>query len=269
MTDANKSDTEIAEVIEQDLTDKITKLRADSDIMTETDNITDSVEPAAASGDNDAQENNVTAKEIDEVEKQADSENSDSAAASKAKQQPKMVAGKRVRWYIVHAYSGFEKKIANQIKERAIQNNIADQIQEVVVPTQDVLEVRRGKKVVSEKKFFPGYLLIKMALTDESWHMVRNIDKVTGFLGQGGRPQPVPQSEVDAIFQQIEAGVEAAGSGIIYVIGENVKITDGPFESFTGVIEDVDEEREKVQVSVAIFGRATPVELDYTQVEKI
>jgi transcriptional antiterminator NusG len=190
-------------------------------------------------------------------------------ATDAAKPAAKKPGGKRARWYIVHAYSGFEKKIEQAIHERAVQNDIADHFEEVVVPTQDVLEVRRGKKVTTEKKFFPGYLLVKMVLTDESWHMVKSIDKVTGFLGQGGKPQSVPQREVDAIFQQIEEGVSAAQSGVIFEVGENVKITDGPFESFTGMVEEVDEEREKVKVSVAIFGRTTPVELGYTQVEKI
>lgn len=207
--------------------------------------------------------------EQDLVEKVSDLGAEKDILAEKPAEKAKSGNGKRMRWYIVHAYSGFEKKIALQIKEKAVQNGIADQIGEVIVPTQDVLEVRRGKKVSSERKFFPGYVLVKMQLTDASWHMVKNIEKVTGFLGQGGRPQPIPQSEVDAIFQQIEEGATAATSGVIFVLGENVKVTDGPFESFTGVIEEVDEDREKVKVSVSIFGRATPVELDYTQVEKI
>ena len=190
--------------------------------------------------------------------------NSDTAEAA-----PKPASGGRARWYIVHAYSGFEQKIKQQIEEKAIQNDIADQIEEIVIPTENVLEVRRGKKVEAEKKFFPGYLLIKMQLTDAAWHMVKNTDKVTGFLGADGKPQRVPQREVDAIFKQMEEGVSAASHGIIFEIGENVKVTDGPFDSFTGVIEEVDEEREKVKVSVSIFGRATPVELDYTQVQKI
>lgn len=174
----------------------------------------------------------------------------------------------RGRWYIVHAYSGFEHKIKVQIEEKAIQNGIADQIEEIVVPTENVMEVRRGKKVEAEKKFFPGYLLIKMQLTDAAWHMVKNTDKVTGFLGADGKPQRVPQAEVDEIFKQMEEGVTAGTRGIIFEIGEQVKVTDGPFDSFTGTVEDVDEDREKVKVSVSIFGRATPVELDYTQVQK-
>ncbi len=190
--------------------------------------------------------------------------NTDAEAAPK----PKTGSG-RGRWYIVHAYSGFEQKIKQQIEEKAIQIGVADQIEEIVVPTEHVMEVRRGKKVEAEKKFFPGYLLIKMQLTDAAWHMVKNTDKVTGFLGADGKPQRVPQAEVDAIFKQMEEGVSGSSSGIIYEIGEQVKVTDGPFDSFTGTVEDVDHEREKVKVSVSIFGRATPVELDYTQVQKI
>ncbi len=181
----------------------------------------------------------------------------------------KPAAGKKMRWYIVHAYSGFEKKIALAIREKAIQQNISDKIGEVVVPSEDVIEVRRGKKVNAERKFFPGYVLVQMELTDETWHMVKNIDKVTGFLGGGGRPQPVPQSEVDAIFKHMQEGGGAPKNAVVYDVGETVKITDGPFDSFTGTIEEVDEEREKVKVSVSIFGRATPVELDFTQVQKV
>jgi transcriptional antiterminator NusG len=191
--------------------------------------------------------------------------------AAEAVEQPKAEApkkGGRARWYIVHAYSGFEQKIKQRIEEQAIQNGIADQIEEIVIPTENVLEVRRGKKVEAEKKFFPGYMLVKMQLTDEAWHLVKTTDKVTGFLGAGGKPQRIPQSEVDAIFKQMEEGVSGSASGIIYEIGETVKVTDGPFDSFTGIVEDVDEDKEKVKVSVSIFGRATPVELDYTQVQK-
>lgn len=181
----------------------------------------------------------------------------------------KPAGGARMRWYILHAYSGFEKKIALAIKEKAVQQNIADKIEEVVVPTEDVMEIRRGKKVAAERKFFPGYVLVKMELTDETWHMVKNIDKVTGFLGGNGRPQPVPQSEVDMLFKRMNDGAGAVKNTVIYEIGESVKINDGPFDSFTGIVEDVDQDREKVKVSVSIFGRATPVELDFGQVTKV
>ena len=173
------------------------------------------------------------------------------------------------RWFILHAHTGFEKKVKQQIEEKAIQHGMGELISEIVVPTEEVIEVRRGKKASAERKFFPGYVLVKMELTDATWHLVKNIEKVSGFLGGNGRPQPVPQKEVDAIFSQIKDGTGQAKHSVIYETGEQVKITDGPFDSFTGTVEEVDHEREKVKVSVSIFGRATPVELDYTQVEKV
>jgi transcription termination/antitermination protein NusG len=172
------------------------------------------------------------------------------------------------RWFILHAHTNFEKKVAQQIREKAVQQGLTELIEEVVVPSEEVMEVRRGKKATAERKLFPGYVLVKMELTDASWHMVKNIEKVTGFLGGSGRPQPVPQREIDEIFRQIQAGTGGAKHSVIYEVGDTVKITDGPFDSFTGVVEEVDHEREKVKVSVSIFGRATPVELDYTQVQK-
>ena len=175
------------------------------------------------------------------------------------------------RWYIVHAYSGFEKKVAQAIKEQAVQNNIADLIEDVVVPVEEVTEVRRGKKVAAERKFFPGYVMVKMELTDATWHMIKNTAKVTGFLGHGGKGKPVPitEKEADAIFAQVREGIDHPKSQISFEIGENVKIVDGPFESFVGLIEGVDEEKSRVKVSVSIFGRATPVDLEYGQVEKV
>ena len=175
------------------------------------------------------------------------------------------------RWYIVHAYSGFEKKVAQSIKEQAAQKGISDLIEEVVVPVEEVTEVRRGKKVQAERKFFPGYVLVKMELTDETWHMIKNTAKVTGFLGHGGKGKPVPitEKEADAIFAQVREGGAHPKSQISFEIGENVKIIDGPFESFVGLVESVDEEKSRVKVSVSIFGRATPVDLEYGQVEKV
>jgi transcriptional antiterminator NusG len=175
------------------------------------------------------------------------------------------------RWYIVHAHSGFEKKVAQTIKEQAIQKNIANLIEEVVVPTEEVVEVRRGKKTPVERKFFPGYVMVKMELTDATWHMVKNTAKVTGFLGggKGGRPVPITEKEAEAIFAQVRDGIEHPKQSINFEIGENVKIIEGPFESFVGLIEGVDEEKHRVKVSVSIFGRATPVDLEYTQVEKV
>ena len=175
------------------------------------------------------------------------------------------------RWYIVHAHSGFEKKVAQSIRETAAQNGISHLIEEVVVPVEEVVEVRRGKKVAAERKFFPGYVMIKMELNDETWHMVKNTQKVTGFLGHGGKGRPVPitEKEADAIFAQVRDGLDNPKSQISFDIGENVKITDGPFESFVGLVESVDDEKSRVKVSVSIFGRATPVDLEYSQVEKV
>ncbi|MCH2548164.1 MAG: transcription termination/antitermination protein NusG [Alphaproteobacteria bacterium] len=173
------------------------------------------------------------------------------------------------RWYIIHAHSGFEKKVAQSIQEQFAQHGLSDKLEEVVVPTEEVVEVRRGKKVAAERKFFPGYVMIKMELNDRTWHFVKNTQKVTGFLGGGGRPQPIPQAEVDRIFAQIKEGIEKPRSTVIYEIGESVKVIDGPFDSFVGVVEDVEEEKARIKVSVSIFGRSTPVELEYSQVEKI
>lgn len=175
------------------------------------------------------------------------------------------------RWYIVHAYSGFEKKVAQAIREQAVQKNITHLIEDVVVPVEEVVEVRRGKKVAAERKFFPGYVMVKMELTDETWHMVKNTAKVTGFLGGGGKGRPVPilDREAEAIFAQVRDGVSPSKSMISFEIGENVKIIDGPFESFVGLVEQVDDEKSRVKVSVSIFGRSTPVDLEYSQVEKM
>jgi transcriptional antiterminator NusG len=175
------------------------------------------------------------------------------------------------RWYIVHAYSGFEKKVAQAIREQAVQKNIADLIEEVVVPVEEVTEIRRGKKVAAERKFFPGYVMVKMELTDATWHMVKNTAKVTGFLGGGGKGRPVPitEREAEAIFAQVREGIDHPKHTISFEVGENVKITEGPFESFVGLVEGVDEEKNRVKVSVSIFGRATPVDLEYGQVEKV
>ncbi len=175
------------------------------------------------------------------------------------------------KWYILHAHSGFENKVAQTIREKAAQNGLTEQVEEVIVPTESVVEIRRGKKVASDRKYFPGYVLVKMELTDQTWHMVKNIPKVTDFLGggKGGRPVPVPEKEAMALFQQMTEGAEKPKRTVYFEIGESVKVTDGPFESFTGVVEDIDEGREKIKVSVSIFGRPTPVELDYGQVERV
>ena len=175
----------------------------------------------------------------------------------------------RHKWYIVHAYSNFEKKVAEAIKEQAHTQGLDDAFSEILVPTEDVVEIRRGRKVNAERKFFPGYVLVKMDLSDEAYHLIKNTPKVTGFLGSGSKPMPVSEKEVARIIGAIEEGVERPKPTISFEIGEAVRVIDGPFASFNGSVEQVDEERARLRVTVSIFGRATPVELEYTQVEKM
>ncbi len=172
-------------------------------------------------------------------------------------------------WYVVHVYSGFERKIAQAISEQAEQWAMDDLIQEVLVPTEVVSEMRRGSKVNSERKFFPGYVLVKMEMTDESWHLIKNTPKVTGFLGGRGRPSPISEGEAARILRQVQEGIERPKPLVSFEIGEQVRVCDGPFQSFNGFVEDVDEEKARLKVAVSIFGRATPVDLEYSQVEKI
>ncbi len=173
------------------------------------------------------------------------------------------------RWYVVHVYSGFEKKIAQQIKDQAIQSGLGEQFEEVLVPSENVVEMRRGVKVSSEHKFFPGYVLVKMDLTDDAWHLVKNTPKVTGFLGSKTKPSPIPEAEAQRILKQSQEGVERPRPAVLFDIGEQVRVSDGPFASFNGTVEEVDEEKGRLKVSVSIFGRSTPVELEYGQVEKV
>lgn len=174
-----------------------------------------------------------------------------------------------MQWFIIHTVSGFEKRVSKAIFEQSIKQNLQDYIGDVIIPTEEVVELRRGQKVNAEKKFLPGYILVKMVLSDKAWHMVRNIPKVSKFLGSEGRPRPVSEVEVSRILKQIEEGGAIVKSSLTFESGEAVKVNDGPFESFVGVVMDVDNEKSRLKVSVSIFGRPTPVELEFTQVEKI
>jgi transcription termination/antitermination protein NusG len=173
------------------------------------------------------------------------------------------------RWYIVHTYSNFEKKVADSIKEQAGQKKLTELFEQVLVPTEEVVEIRRGRRIKSERRFFPGYVLVKVDLTDEAFHLIKNTPKVTGFLGSGQKPVPISEAEALRILNQVAEGVEKPKTAIKFEIGEQVRVADGPFASFNGQVEEVDEERSRLKVAVSIFGRPTPVELEYGQVEKM
>ncbi len=173
------------------------------------------------------------------------------------------------RWYVVNVHSGCEKKVAQSIKEQAVIKKMEDRIFDVLVPTEEVVEVKKGSKVTSERKFFPGYILVKMIMSDDAWHLIKNNPNVSGFLGSRNKPYPITEAEVQRIMTQMQEGVERPREVVNFEIGEQVRVCDGPFASFVGLVEDVDTERARVKVSVSIFGRATPVELEYAQVEKI
>lgn len=200
----------------------------------------------------------------DEVQSDALSVAADSSSAAAA-----AVTSKK-RWYVVHAYSGMEKSVMRALTERVARAGMEDQFGQILVPTEEVIEVKNGHKSVSERRFFPGYVLVEMEMTDETWHLVKNTSKVTGFIGgKSNKPTPIPPHEVDKIMQQMQDGVEKPRPKVLYEVGELVRIKDGPFTDFNGNVEEVNYEKSKVRVSVTIFGRATPVELDFGQVEKV
>ena len=172
-------------------------------------------------------------------------------------------------WYIVQSYSSFENKVAQLIKDEAQKAKISDKIEEIIVPTHDITEVKRGKRVQRKKKYFPGYVFIKSVMDNNIYHMIKNIKKVSGFLGSKGMPVPVSDKEIEKILGQIKDGVVQPKSSVDYSVGEKVQVIDGPFASFSGLVEDIDEIKSRLKVSVSIFGRPTPVDLDYNQVEKI
>ena len=172
------------------------------------------------------------------------------------------------RWYVIHAYSNFEKKVAESIREQAKQRGLSDLFDEILVPIEKVTEVRRGKKVDAERKFFPGYVLAKMDMTDEAFHLIKNTPKVTGFLGADNKPMAISEAEAARIIHQVQEGIERPKPSVSFEVGEQVRVSDGPFASFNGVVEEVDDARSRLKVAVSIFGRATPVELEFGQVEK-
>lgn len=175
----------------------------------------------------------------------------------------------KMKWYVVNVYSGFEKRVAESIREQAARKGLEDRFGEILVPSEEVVEIRRGAKINVEKNYYPGYVLVQMIMTDETWHLVRHTPKVSGFLGGKGKPSPVSEAEVARIMKQVQDSTERPRHTLTFDVGEQVRVSDGPFSSFNGVVEEVDPEKARLKVSVMIFGRPTPVELEFSQVEKI
>jgi len=196
------------------------------------------------------------------------SENAQEALPVDAQSQVSVPAG-NMRWYVVHAYSGMEKSVRRALLERIIRADMQDKFGQILVPTEEVIEIKGGQKSVTERRFFPGYILVEMEMTDETWHLVKNTNKVTGFIGgKSNKPTPVPAREIDKIMQQMQEGVDKPRPKVLYEVGELVRIKEGPFNDFNGNVEEVNYDKSRVRVSVTIFGRATPVELEFGQVEK-
>ena len=191
-------------------------------------------------------------------------------AAVAAEAAPVSVPVSNKRWYVVHVYSGMEKSVMRALTERIERAGMSEQFGQILVPTEEVVEVKNGSKTVTERRFFPGYVLVEMEMTDETWHLVKNTSKVTGFIGgKSNKPTPIPAREIDKIMQQVQEGVEKPRPKVLYEVGEQVRIKEGPFTDFNGNVEEVNYEKSKVRVTVTIFGRATPVELEFGQVEKV
>jgi transcriptional antiterminator NusG len=203
-------------------------------------------------------------------EPEASATEADSAAEEKPGSEPAAEEpDDGMNWYVIHTYSGYERKVKQSLEERIRTLELGDQVAELLIPTEDIVEMKAGKKVVTAKKFFPGYLLIRMAMNDRLWHVVKNTPRVTGFVGSGRKPIPLPQHEVDKIVNRMEESVEAPKPKFQFRKGESVRIIDGPFTNFTGKVDEVDTRRNTLKVMVSIFGRNTPVELDFFQVEKV
>ena len=244
------------------------KATTDQPESSETESVNESPEqsdqPAQATVDQAPESQKATTDQPESSETESVNEISGSQEGLVEKASPGNTA-----WYIAHVYSGFEKKVSDLIREQARHKGVEDAFEEILIPTQDVVELRRGKRMNLEKKVFPGYVLLKMRMDDETWHLVNNTAKVTGFLGGGnGMASPISQDEVNQILNQTKIGKEKSQPLVTFEVGEQVRICDGPFNSFNGFVEEVDEEKSRLKISVSIFGRATPVELEYSQVEK-